>query len=107
MKEHDESYYAYKEIKENPIIIDFTGLKHWEIYPLLKEKFGWPECCGRNSSALWDCLDGLFYGEGEYKVKIYGYNSLKGELKEYCREILDVFDDVHKETPNVTFEVIS
>ncbi|MBR2847503.1 MAG: barstar family protein [Clostridia bacterium] len=107
MKEHDESYYEFKEIKENPIIIDFAGLKHWEIYPLLKEKFGLPECCGENTSALWDFLWDIFYGEGEYEVKIYGYNSLKGELKEYCREILGVFNALHKETPNVTFEIIS
>lgn len=107
MKEHDESYYAFKEIKENPIIIDFSSCRPEEIHTMLKEKFGFPEYYGRNLDALWDCMRGLFYDEGEYKVKIYGYNSLDEYVKEYCKEILEVFDDVHKETPNVTFEVIS
>lgn len=74
---------------------------------MLKEKFGFPEYYGRNLSALWDCLDGLFYEKGEYEVKIYGYNSLTKDVKEYCGKILEIFEDVHKRTPNVTFEVIS
>ena len=33
MKERDESYYAFKEITENPIKLDFTGCKYLgEIY---------------------------------------------------------------------------
>ena len=28
--EHDESYYEYKEITENPIILDFTGCNNWK-----------------------------------------------------------------------------
>ncbi len=107
MKEHDESYYEFKEIKENPIIIDFSSCRPEEIHTMLKEKFGFPEYYGENLSALWDCLDGLFYGEGEYKVKIYGYNSLDEDVKEYCGKILKIFDDVHKRTPNITFEIIS
>ena len=34
---------AFKPIKENPIILDFTGCKYLgEIHLLLKEKFGFP-----------------------------------------------------------------
>ena len=33
--------------------------------------------------------------------------SLPGDLREYCAGMLEVFDDVHKDTPNVTFEIFS
>ena len=39
---------AYKPIKENPIILDFTGCKYWwEIHLLLKTKFGLPDSYGK------------------------------------------------------------
>ena len=28
-------------------------------------------------------------------------------LREYCKTMLEIFDDVHEETPNVVFELIS
>lgn len=100
--------YAYKPIQENPIILDFTDVKHWwEIYALLKEKFGLPDACGENWDAIWDCLDGLFDENDDFTVKIYGFNSLDEELRDYCSAMLEIFDDIHKETPNITFELIS
>lgn len=99
---------AYKMIKENPIILDFTECKYLgEIHFLLKTKFGLPAYYGENWDALWDLMQGLFYQRGEYKVKIYGFHSLPEDLRECCKEMLEIFDDVHKETPNITFELIS
>jgi RNAse (barnase) inhibitor barstar len=99
---------AFKPIKENPIILDFTGCKYLgEIHLILKTKFGLPEHYGENWDALWDCLRYLWLSSENIKVNIYGFMSLPDDLREYCVTMLKIFDDVHKDTPNVTFELVS
>ena len=62
----------FKPITENPIILDFTGCKFLgEIHLILKIKFGLPEYYGENWDALWDCMQGLFYKRGDFKINIY------------------------------------
>jgi len=99
---------AFKPIKENPIILDFSGVQYLgEMHLLLKEKFGLPEYYGENWDALWDCLDGLFYKRGDFGVEIYGSSMMDEELLDEFQLMLEVFEDVHKSTPNVTFKVIT
>lgn len=98
----------FKPITENPVILDFTGCKFLgEIHLILKIKFGLPEYYGENWDALWDCLRYLWTDGKKAKINIYGFLSLPDDLREYCATMLEIFDDVHKETPNVIFELIS
>ena len=62
---------------------------------------------GENWDALWDCLRYLWIDGPDIKVNVYGYLSLPDDLREYCETMLEVFDDVHRDTPNVTFEIFS
>ena len=97
----------YKEITENPIILDFAGCKYLgEIHKVFKIKFGLPEYYGENPDALWDCLRYLFYNEKK-TVEIYNFNSLEKTLKEATAELLEVLDDVAKEMPNFSYKIIS
>ena len=99
---------AFQPIKENPIILDFTGCKYLgEIHLILKTKFGLPEYYGENLDALWDCLRYLWLDGESVKVNIYGFLSLPDDLRECCVTMLEIFDDVHEETPNVIFELVS
>ena len=96
---------AYKKIKDNPIILDFTGCKYLgELHKLLKKKFGFPEYYGENLDALWDCLK--YYCKDRRHVLIKGVGAMPEELQGYMEKVMEVFDDVHEVTPNITFEVV-
>ena len=100
-------YHAFKEIPENPIILDFSKCKYLgEIHLMLKEKFGLPEYYGENWDALWDCLRYLFDDE-KYIVEVHNLDSLDKKLQEECKLMIEVFDDVHNETPNFEYKIIS
>ena len=107
MNNKSQEFYEYKEITENPIILDFAGCKYLkEIHMVFKIKFGLPEYYGENPDALWDCLRYLFYNE-EKSVEIHNFNSLEKTLKEATAKLLEVLDDVAKETPNFSYKIIS
>ena len=103
----NQEYYAYKEITENPIILDFSNCKNLtDIHFVFKQKFGLPEYYGENPDALWDLLDGLFIGLGEITAKIYGFNSLNPDLQKNCKVLFEVLDDVQSESENFNYEII-
>ena len=62
--------------------------------------------CYDRIDALWDCLMD-YSDEGRVVVDICGINSLKEELQQAIRPMLQVFKDVSVNTPNVEFNIIS
>ena len=90
------------------ILLDFGDCKNIsDIHQVIKKAFNLPDYYGENPDALWDCLDYLYYGEGEVSIKIANTQKLKNELKEALNPLIKVFDDVHTNTPNVTFYIVS
>ncbi len=90
------------------IVLDFTNCKNAiDMHSELKEKLDFPDYYGENLSALWDLLSYHWYEEGNVVISIIGTEKIPKEWKPYMEKILEVFQDVHEETPNVIFEIIS
>ena len=92
------------------IVLDFRKCKEAksekELYKVIKKAFRFPFEYGDNPNALWDATRG--YWEEDVHLKVYGVYDLAYRFLQMEMEyILDVFRDVHNETPNVTFEIIS
>ena len=87
------------------IILDFTGAKTWaDIYGVMKNSFAFPYECVNN---LYDALyDAMSYAWSENVcIVVKGIDKVSCEWKQYMQEILEVFQDIHAETPNVTFVI--
>lgn len=99
---------TFRPIKENLLILDFTSCRTLgEVHGILKEKFRLPVYYGENWNVLWDCLDGLFWNKEPFAVEIYGCFSLEETLSTACATMPEVFDDVHKNSPHVVFQLVS
>lgn len=104
--ENNDRYCAFKEITKNPIILDFKRCCHCKsLHLMFKEKFGLPEYYGENWDALWDCLSCLF-DEG-MSIELHNFNLLSQEMKEYCKPLFRILEDLKEETPDFTYKIIS
>lgn len=99
---------AWKQIRENPIILDFEKVKNWnEMHAMFKKKFGFPDYYGENWSAFEDCLEDCFIGQGNYTVELHGFLTMDDDLAEDSQIMLEIFEAIHARTPNVTFALVS
>ena len=95
---------AYKKVTDNPIILDFSQCKNFgEIHKIIKEKLGFPDYYGENLDALWDCM--RFYTNDNLKVIVKGMSLLPKDWSDYTEKIIEIFNDVHIECPNIVFEI--
>ena len=89
----------------SPVILDFTECKtSYDLYDVIRTAFDFPNFFGKNLDALWDCMKD--YCEKDAQVIIYGSKIIPCELKDKFAEIFEVFKNVHKRTPSITFEIV-
>ena len=108
-KKYTQEKLAYRDIPENPIILDFSKCNSINtLHTMLNDKFGLPLFCGKNWDAFWDLARDCFYGEEEnYIVEIHNFYSMEKKLHNYCKPMLEIFEDIQKENSNVFFAYIS
>lgn len=90
------------------IEVDFTNCRYYdEIHKVLKESFGLPEHYGANLDALFDSLRDVCGEKTLIHIKGISHLLNRKDSGEYMNEMLQVFEDIHKESPEMIFEVIS
>lgn len=88
------------------IILDFSECKYAsEIHKVIKKAFSFPDYYGANLSALWDCLD--YYCNYDLTVDVRGFNLLPEEFNDYKIKILEIFNGVSENSPNIIFKITS
>jgi ribonuclease inhibitor len=84
--------------------LDFSTVKHFmDIHKVLKETFDFPDFYGENLDALWDCMRD--YCEYNLHIVVVGFEHFPDEWKEYMSKIFEVFNDVHDECSDFTYEI--
>ena len=96
----------FHDIPDGDILLDFTNCKnYWELHEVLKDAFGLPNYYGHNADALWDCLRDFFDEERKVIVKgIPSFENKEDYMIDGLRKIIEVFEDVHNDNPDMTFE---
>ena len=99
----------YRDIPENPIILDFSKCNSLtSLHTMLNDKFGLPRCCGQNWNAFWDFVRDDFRDEDDnYIIEVHNFYSMDKNLLDYCKPMLEIFEDIQKENSNVFFAYIS
>ena len=92
---------AWKIIPAGAIRLDFSGCRYPdEIHEILQQGFGFPDYYGKNWDALWDCLRDFALSEDEEReILVQGVDRLPGELREYCREAIQILEELSEKYP--------
>ena len=86
--------------------LDFSTVKYFsDIHRIIKDTFEFPDYYGENLDALWDCMRD--YCEYSLHVIVSGMNHFSDEWKEYMQEVFSVFNDIHKECKDFTYEIVA
>lgn len=76
-------------------ILDLTNIKsYYYLHKEIKKTFDFPDYYGENLDALWDCTKD--YVESPSKIIIIGKDKVPKDMREYVKDMIDVFTDASK-----------
>ncbi len=76
-----------------------------EIDEVIKKAFKFPDWYGANWSAMEDFL--CAYTDRETLIEIVGFKSLPKELADNMKIMLDILAELHKDSPNISYRILS
>ena len=92
--------HAYTPMPEGGILLDLTSCRDWGmVQDAIRRAFGFPAHYGENWDAMWDCIDFLF---DQREIVIRGFQTMPKDVREYCRPMLEIFEDLHEKNPKIT-----
>lgn len=88
-----------------PIILNlYTCSCRDDLFRLLRETFGFPDYCGENWDAVWDCLTDVFLCDRAGLILVRGLDAAPEELRREVQTLRRVLDDLQEEYPLVRVE---
>ena len=88
---------------EGGILLDLTSCRDWGmVQDAIRRAFGFPAHYGENWDAMWDCIDFLF---DQREIVIRGFQTMPKDVREYCRPMLEIFEDLHEKNPKITYRM--
>lgn len=102
----DYKSFELKDIPENPVVLDFSGCRSMlGFHKILQRDLGFPDGYGKNWEALWDLM--WQFRDYPITIEIHGLQTLPSDLIQAANKMLEIFDEVHTECPQITFVQIS
>lgn len=94
------NHYAYTPIPTDPVLLNLDDCKDWgALHQRIRKTFGFPDYCGENWDAMWDCLTDVFLQPVQRHIIVKEFAAMPQELRKYAAPMQDIFSDLQEKYP--------